>query len=82
MRVTYDPAADAGYISLRDIESGGAKHTVALDELDPDSDAPRALGSIVLDFDDEERLIGIEILNACEVLPPELLRQADPPDHS
>ena len=75
MRVTYDPSVDAGYISLREIESGGAKHTVPLDS----DGGLEALGSIVLDFDGEERLIGIEVLNASDVLPPELLRDAEPP---
>ena len=79
MRVTYDPEADAGYIALREIESGGAKHTVALGELEPDAAGLEALGSIILDFDGEERLIGIEVLTASEVLPPELLREAEPP---
>ena len=79
MRVTYDAEADAGYIALREIESGGAKHTVPLGELDPDAGALEAIGSIVLDFDDEERLIGIEVLSASAVLPPELLRDAEPP---
>lgn len=78
MRVTYDPSADAGYISLREIESGGAKHTVPLDPEGADG-GPDSLASIVLDFDGEERLIGIEVLNASDVLPPELLRDAEPP---
>ena len=77
MRVTYDPGADAGYIALREIESGGAKHTVPLDEAG--EDGVGSVASIVLDFDEEERLIGIEVLNASEVLPPELLREAEPP---
>ena len=76
MRVTYDPQADAGYIYLREIEAGGAKHTVPLDEIHSAVDVQ---GSILLDFDGEERLIGIEVLNASEVLPPELLRYAEPP---
>jgi uncharacterized protein YuzE len=75
VRVTYDPSVDAGYISLREIESGGVKHTVPLDS----DGGLEALGSIVLDFDGEERLIGIEVLNASDVLPPELLRDAEPP---
>jgi uncharacterized protein YuzE len=79
VRVTYDPAADAGYVYLRDIDSGGVKHTVPLDADDAE-DGVDALSSIVLDFDGEERLIGIEVLNASEVLPPELLRDAEPPD--
>lgn len=77
MRVTYDPSVDAGYISLREIDSGGVKHTVPLDS----DGGLESLGSIVLDFDGEERLIGIEVLNASDVLPPELLREAEPPDH-
>ena len=76
MRVTYDPSADAGYISFREIESGGAKHTVPLDI----EDGPETLVNLVLDFDGEERLIGIEVLHASECLPPELLRHAEPPD--
>jgi uncharacterized protein YuzE len=78
VRVSYDPSADAGYISLRDIESGGSKHTVALEDLEADAGI-EALGSIILDFDGEERLIGIEVLGASDVLPPELLRDAEPP---
>jgi uncharacterized protein YuzE len=76
VRVTYDPGADRGYVYLRDIESGGAKHTVPLDI----EDGPESLVNLVLDFDGEERLIGIEVLNASETLPPELLRDAEPPD--
>lgn len=76
MRVTYDPSVDTGYIYLRDIESGGAKHTVPLDSEESGVDS---VGRIVLDFDDEERLIGIEVLDASDVLPPELLRHAEPP---
>jgi len=77
VRVTYDPQADAGYVYLREIESGGAKHTVPLDDLDS---RVEAAGNLILDFDGEERLIGIEVLNASEVLPPELLRDAAPPE--
>ena len=76
MRVTYDPQTDAGYIYLREIDSGGAKHTVPLDELESDVEA---VGSLILDFDEEGRLIGIEALSASEVLPPEILRDAEPP---
>ena len=78
MRVSYDASVDAGYIYLRDIESGGSKHTVPLDPLEADGGI-EALGNIILDFDGEERLIGIEVLNASDVLPPELLRDAEPP---
>ncbi len=76
MRVTYDPQVDAGYIYLREIDSGGAKHTVPLDDLECSVDA---VASLILDFDDEGRLIGIEALGASEVLPPEILRDAEPP---
>jgi uncharacterized protein YuzE len=76
VRVTYDPSVDTAYVYFREIESGGAKQTVSLDVLD----GPENLVYLTLDFDDEERVIGIEVLNASDVLPPELLRQAEPPD--
>ena len=76
MRVTYDPQVDAAYIYLREIDSGGVKHTVPLDDLESNVES---VGRLVLDFDEEGRLVGIEALDACEVLPPELLRDAEPP---
>ena len=57
MKVTYDKEADAAYIYLKDkIEKGEVKSTVSMNE------------NIVLDFDSEKKLIGIEILSASTVV--------------
>lgn len=71
MRVTHDAEADAAYIYLADIEPGGAKASVAVETGDA------AAGGIVLDFDREGRLIGIEIIGAARGVPTELLREAN-----
>jgi len=65
MDFTWDNEAGAGYISLLDPEervSGVAADTVALDSLDEASEIG-ALHSLVLDFDRDGKLIGIEILS-------------------
>lgn len=67
MRVTYDPEARAGYIYLTgSIEAGGAKKTVTVTDCD---------SNIVLDFDAEGRLVGIELLDPA-LIHPTLLAQA------
>ncbi|HEX6507138.1 MAG TPA: DUF2283 domain-containing protein [Chloroflexota bacterium] len=66
MRVTFDPVADAVYIYLREIERGGAVKTITVDE-----------ALINLDFDKEGRLIGIEVLQATDTLPDEVLKRAE-----
>lgn len=67
MRLEYDPKADAAYIYLvEDIGVGGVAFTVPCDPLEVD-------GEINLDFDDQRRLIGVEILSASLKLPPALL---------
>jgi uncharacterized protein YuzE len=68
MRATYDPEADAAYVYLRDPEA--RKGTVS--SL-PVRDAP---GMIVLDFDTDGCLFGVEILDASKLLPAELLDTA------
>ena len=74
MRVTYDRSIDAAYIYLREIEPGGVRESV-------DIDAPDgvAAGSVVLDFDRDGRLVGIEVLNAERALPEHFLDAAEPP---
>ena len=68
MRVTFDPQARAGYIYLTgSMEPGGAKKTVAVAECD---------SSIILDFDGEGRLIGIELLDPA-LIHPVLLANAE-----
>jgi uncharacterized protein YuzE len=66
VHVGYDPEADAAYIYVRDAEAGpGGVKSV------PVPDAP---GMIVLDFDTNGYLFGIEVLDASRLLPAELLR--------
>ena len=69
MRVNYDSEADAAYISLKSIGSGEASQQVAVK-------SEAAAGKIILDLDDEGRLVGIEVLNARRGLPADLLDQA------
>ncbi len=68
VRVTYDEDANAAYIYLADPLSGVAE-TVPVDPL-------AVRGMINLDLDAEDRLIGVEILDARERLPRELLQSA------
>jgi len=72
MRLTYDTDADAAYIYLVDeIDSGGVARTVPVESLPSEM-------MINLDFDASNRLLGVEILDASRVLPPELLRGEGP----
>jgi len=64
--VEYDPEANAAYIYLKEIRSGGVAQTVCVDPID--------IGGMVnLDLDDEGVIVGIEALDARGELPPELL---------
>jgi uncharacterized protein YuzE len=57
MRIEYDQEADAAYVYLVDkIKDGEAKKTIVLNE------------DIILDFNDKDKLLGIEILNAKKIL--------------
>jgi uncharacterized protein YuzE len=70
VRVSYDSEADAAYIYVRDAEARlGPVRSV------PVPDVP---GMIVLDFDTDGRLFGIEVLDASRLLPAELLTPTDP----
>lgn len=65
MRVTYDAAVDAAYVSLVDeITAGGVARTVPVDPREID-------GMIHLDFDAEGRLVGVEVIDASRFLSPE-----------
>lgn len=70
MRIEYDESIDAAYVYLSDegSESVAASRTVPGD--------PVEAGFINLDFDAENRLIGLEILNASRRLRPSALRTA------
>jgi uncharacterized protein YuzE len=68
MRVEYDASADAAYIYLvPEIPAGGVERTVPVDPREID-------GMINLDFDSDGRLVGIEVLDASQLLTPETLR--------
>ncbi|MFH1978108.1 MAG: DUF2283 domain-containing protein [Candidatus Aenigmatarchaeota archaeon] len=58
MKMTYDKEVDAAYIYLKDtIKKGEVKSTQTMNE------------NIILDFDKDKKLIGIEILSASKVIP-------------
>ena len=66
MDITFDPEADAAYISLRGSESTYS-HMVALD--------PASAGGMInFDFDTDGFLMGVEILGARLLLHPDVLR--------
>ena len=68
MRLEYDADSDAAYLSLqdgpRDTRDFGFTYTC---------DPNRVKGQIHLDFDKEDRLIGIEVLDASRMLPQGML---------
>jgi uncharacterized protein YuzE len=66
MEVTYDEDANAAYISLGEQTLGGPTKTVAVPDIDP--------WMVNLDFDPAGVLLGIEVLDARQVLPWEFLR--------
>lgn len=71
MKITYDKSVEAVYIQLADeIEPGGVKKTYPCDPIE-------VKGMINLDFDEEGRLVGIEVLGAKNKLPKELLEKAE-----
>jgi uncharacterized protein YuzE len=66
LRLTYDPDADAAYVSLQPgtVIQPSVATTVTVN------------ASINLDFDSEGHLIGVEVLAARTLLRPDLLAQA------
>ena len=69
MFITYDAETGSAYISLIPEESGFVPRTaVSLEEV---GDLGEAAGEIVLDLDEEGRLVGIEVLS------PDLLLRSD-----
>jgi len=69
MRFTYDADVDAAYLTLvdRDIRPGEAAQQSDIIA------TPGGAGSVILDFNVDGRLLGIEVLSARAVLPAELL---------
>ncbi|MCX6580339.1 MAG: DUF2283 domain-containing protein [Candidatus Aminicenantes bacterium] len=71
MRVTYDKQANAAYIYL-------ASQIFPRSIIDTYTCNPVEVGGeINLDFDNQGRLVGIEILNADKKLPMEVLENAE-----
>ncbi|MDQ1353920.1 MAG: hypothetical protein QG657_4229 [Acidobacteriota bacterium] len=71
MRVTYDKQANAAYVYLASqILPGSIIDTYTCNPVEVG-------GEINLDFDNQGRLIGIEILNADKKLPMEVLENAE-----
>lgn len=65
MKFEYDKEVDAAYIYLQfPIKEGEVKKTL---ELNPD---------IILDYDKDSKLIGVEILNASKIVKKDILAQA------
>lgn len=65
MKTTYDKTADAAYIYLvPTIKKGGVKKTVEVNE------------NINLDYDENNRLIGVEVLSASQNLTKKTLTSA------
>lgn len=65
MKIEYDSKANACYIYLREIEPGGVARTI------------EATPWINLDFDELNKLIGVEILHAVSALPQGFLDDAE-----
>ena len=70
MKVTYDRSVDAAYIYLADdIGEGCVKKTYACD--------PDEVGGVInLDFDEDGRMVGVEVLGASHHLPKTILKSA------
>lgn len=65
MKLEYDKEADAAYIYLKyPLKDGECKKTKGLDE------------NVILDFDDQGKIIGVEILNASKVLNRKVISEA------
>ncbi|WOF21470.1 DUF2283 domain-containing protein [Microbacterium betulae] len=63
MSVRYDPEADAAYIPIgREPRTGEAEQQIA------EIRNPSGTGEIILDFDRDGHLIGVEILEASRLL--------------
>jgi uncharacterized protein YuzE len=75
--VEQDAETGYAYVYLCEPQRGIVKESIELEKRDDDD--PDALESLVLDFDRDGRLIGIEILGRAEkTLRPELLARAKP----
>lgn len=65
MKFEYDKEANAAYLYFKyPVKDGESKKTIQLND------------NIILDFDEKEKLLGVEILNARKVLKKEALAEA------
>lgn len=71
MRVTFDPGADAAYVHLVDaIRPGEAVTQVVVSD-------DRVRGEVILDLDEDGRLLGVEVLGVSDLLRPDTLAHAE-----
>ena len=70
MRIIFDRDANAAYIALTQQHARAVKHSIVVED-------SMIAGKFVLDFDPAGHLIGIDILNATRLLPPEVLTRAE-----
>lgn len=69
MRVTYDSEANAAYFPIGDdVADGSAVENVVVER--------PGRGDIVLDFDADGRLLGVEVIGATELLHATVLERA------
>lgn len=64
MKITFDKDADAVYIYFKEISPGEVKNTISLND------------SVNIDFDEEGKILGIEILDASKNLSSDTLKSA------
>ncbi|CAN5128943.1 hypothetical protein BH11ACT5_BH11ACT5_24490 [soil metagenome] len=72
MTIRFDPYANAAYISIGPPPETGESTGQVFGVCDP-----RGLGEIILDFDAEGHLIGVEVLGAGELLRSSALAEAE-----
>ena len=80
MRIRYDKQADAAYIYVvKEIAPGGVKatHVCDLSDIERNYGLAPIRGMINLDFDEDGHLLGIEIIEATNILPKYLLEEDD-----
>ena len=69
IRITHNAEADAAYIYVADpIAPGGVARSKLLDHFTPGA-------SVTLDFDSDNRLLGIELLGFSRLVPAEVLER-------
>ena len=71
MRLTYDDEANAAYLEIEEIAAGTAVENVVVER--------PGRGDIVLDFDADGRLLGVEVIGATALLRTTALDTAERP---